>query len=122
MTELQKIVGERLLAKEEKTKSSIVHLMEAHSVGLRHAAVNAQRDKLLKRKKALNQTKNSSQSSSDVLEAPSSKETEMCMEFGKPSFPQWIESLPKEWTVVQITASSSNITLKCILFIIFEFL
>lgn len=108
LTELQKIVGERLLQKEEQSRASVVHLMESHSVGLRHAAVNAHRDKLLKRKRALNQMKNGTQPPNEIHEMPqppNSKEMEMCMEFGKPSFPHWLENLPEEWTVVHITVN-----------------
>lgn len=101
-TEIQKIVSERLLQNDAKDKKGVAHLVESHSVGLRHTAVNAQRDKLKKKKTSIG-TKNGLQPANTLQPPDSLKGLETCMEFGKPCYPSWVDKLPPEWTVIQIT-------------------
>jgi len=87
---------------------AVTHLADSHGVGLRHAAVNAHRDKLKKKKAAVGQNSKSGDLSDSVSDPNSSmiaKELDTCMAFGKPSFPDWLEKLPPEWTVIQITVN-----------------
>ena len=87
--ELNKIKAEELLQKGD-VKGAVTHLVESHSVGLRHAALNSQRDK--------------AQNKMDESMKPElKKDLDKSMDFGKPSFPSWLDSLPHQWTVLQVT-------------------
>ena len=92
--ELNKIKAEELLQKGD-VKGAVTHLVESHSVGLRHAALNSQRDKA--------QKKMSAGVSENSMKPELKKDLDKSMDFGKPSFPSWLGSLPHEWTVLQVT-------------------
>ena len=73
-------------------------MVNTHSVGLRHKALNIQREIIMKKQK------NKNNSSEDLFEC-SSDRYEKCLEFGKPTYPMWLDFLQPEWTVIQITES-----------------
>ena len=95
-SELQKWQALKRLQNNE-SHEGFAHLVDAHCVALRHAAINAIRDKQAKRK--LGKT---NILSSEEDEEFNSNQT-FCFHFSKTSFPTWLSELPHEWTVVHIS-------------------
>jgi len=100
------MIAEKKLRKKQEDQIGVTLLADSHGVGLRHAAVNAHRDKLKKKKAAVGRDSKSGDLSDSVSDPNSSslmaKELDTCMAFGKSSYPDWLEKLPPEWTVIQI--------------------
>lgn len=86
-------------------ESGVADLVNSHSVGLRHQNLRIHRD-LSSKKQKLKDPNNGSQNDSFTdLFAAANDEVNDNLEFGKPSYPDWLKGLPPEWTVVQITES-----------------
>lgn len=87
---LLKHKAEKLLHENESCKG-FAHLVDAHCVAIRHAAVNTHRDRAKKK----------------ITKWPSEPnaicQLEKCFQFTKADFPIWLYSLPPEWTVVHIS-------------------
>lgn len=89
--ELQKKETERLL-KNGDCDTAAEHLIEAHSIGLRHTAILINKEK---QKKKISK-------SSKTLNHSEVNEFHKHLEFQKPLSPKLLK-IPNDWTVVQIT-------------------
>jgi hypothetical protein len=96
--ELQKQKAEKLL-KDNEFHNGFAHLVDSHCVSLRHAAVNAHRDKLAKKK--------ISKSNTVALEGNEDSKAihqlDQSFQFTKANFPKFLYSLPPEWTIIHIS-------------------
>ena len=81
--------------------SQVADLVNSHGVGLRHQNLRIHADIVNRKKKSKNE------SFQDLFEE-STDQVKENLEFVKPSFPQWLDHLPHEWTIVQITESWSG--------------
>ena len=96
-TDLLKYKAIKLL-REGNPESGVAHLSNSHSVGLQHKSINIHHNLVSKRKEPVsespeeNQEENSEEHGSDN-----------CMQCNIISHPSWLQTLPVEWTVVQIS-------------------
>lgn len=83
---------------ENENHKGFAHLVDAHCVAIRHAAVNAHRDRA---KKKLSKSKTTTQGG--IEDSKTTCQLDQCFQFTKADFPTWLYSLPPEWTVVHIS-------------------
>ncbi|XP_046446158.1 separase-like [Daphnia pulex] len=97
-SELQKQKAEKLL-KDNEFHNGFAHLVDSHCVSLRHAAVNAHRDKLAKKK--ISKSNTVAQEGNEDSKAI--HQLDQSFQFSKANFPKFLYSLPPEWTIVHIS-------------------